>query len=219
MATAWTYTTLKIALKAHVEDQGTNFDAQVDNLIKLGEDRIVKDLPLSIFDGRSNVSIAQGVQTASKPAGALVTRAITYTDQITSKAVRLVPRSYGWLRARVDDTTQRTPKYFADDYSETQYWFAPNPNLTVTAEGSVTARPASIVSATTTFIGTNLGDLLLAACAIAAERFNLGWDESKDWMQEYAMLVASARVDLRELLRRDNSPLAPMPSATGKGEL
>lgn len=217
MPTAWTYTTLKAAIKNHVEDQGTNFDANIDTLIQLGEDRILKDLPLSIFDARGNVNIVAGVQTANKPAGAIATRELSYIDG-ASKTVVLKPRTYGYCRAYANDVTQRTPKYFSEDYSETQYWLAPNPNFSVTAEALITKRPASIVTATSTFVGTNLGDLLLASCAIAAERFNLGWEEKKDWMQEYAGLLGAARVDLRHLLRRDNTPLAPMPTAAGKGE-
>lgn len=218
MPTSWTYATLKQAVKDHVEDHGTAFDGVIDNLIKLGEDRIVKDLPLTIFDARDqDVTITAGTQTATKPTDAIATRELYYVDDNSTRVV-LLPRSYSWIRAAYPDTTQRTPKYFAEDYSETQYFIGPNPNVSKTAKADVTKRPASIVSASTTWIGTNAGDLLLASCMVAAERFNLGWAESKDWKADYDELVTAARIDFRHILRRDYATLAPQPQAAGKGE-
>lgn len=217
MPSAWTYATLEASIRGHIEDQGTDIDTPVDNMIKLGEDRICKDLPLTIWDARDqDVAIAQGSQTANKPSGAIATRELVYT----SAAVRyvLLPRTYSFCKAYCPDLTERAPKFFAEDYSESAYFITPVPNLTVTAKADVTKRPASIVSAGTTFIGTNAGDLLLAACMIHAERFILGWEEADKWEAEYNTLLASARMDFRHLLRRDFANMAPQPRAEGKGE-
>lgn len=215
MASSWTYTTLKQAIKDHCEDQSTDFAAQLDMLIGLGEDMILKDLPLAIFDARANVTIAAGLQTASKPAGAIATLDLYYTN--ASVRTVLKPRTYSYCIEFAPNTTQATPKYFADDYSETQYWLAPNPNVSVTAEALHTKRPASIVTATTTYIGTNVGDLLLDACMIVAERLALA-DEKAKWEADYARDLKAARIDLRHLLRRSYATLSPMPQAVGKGE-
>lgn len=215
MASSWTYTTLKQAIKDHIEDQGTDFDGVVDELIGLGEDRILKDLPLSIFDARANVIITAGLQTASKPSGAIATLELYYTSG--GSRVVLTPRTYSYCIAFSPNTSQATPKYFAEDYSETQYWIAPNPNVSVTGEALHTKRPASIVTATTTFLGTNVGDLLLDACMIAAERFTLA-DEKAVWEADYARDLQAARIDFRQILRRSYATLSPQPQAAGKGE-
>lgn len=218
MATSFTYSTLKQFIKDGVEDQGTTFDGVVDTIIKLGEDRILRDLPLAIFESRDqNVALVAGTQTAAKPSNTVVTHELYYIDA-NSQRVTLLPRTRSFCLAYCPDTTQRTPKYFDDGYSETEYFISPVPNVTVTAKADVTKRPASIVTATTTFLGTNVGDLLLASCMISAEQFNLGWAEAKDWGATYVDKLTSARVDLRHLLRRDYATLAPQPMAAGKGE-
>ena len=201
MATAFTLATLKTAIKNHVEDQGTDFDSNVETIIKLGEDMILKDLPLSIFDVRGNVTITAGTQTATKPTDALSIYELYYVSGSTR--VILLPRSYSFCIDYARTTTQATPKYFAEDYSETAMWLAPNPNVTVTAEALYAKRPASLVTTSPSFFSTNLGDLLLAACLVAAERFNLGWAESKDWLGEYGRLLQSATYEMRNLLRPD----------------
>lgn len=217
MATSWTYTTLKATLKTHCEDQGTTFNTELPNIVQLGEDRIVKDLPLSIFDAHDqDVAITQSNQVAPKPSSTIAIRDLYYVSG--GARTILLPRTYSYCLDYALGTTEAAPKFYAEDYSETDIFLAPTPNLNVTAKANITKRPTSIVTASTTFIGTNLGDLLLAACMIAAERFNLAAEQSKDWAAEYATLLASARVDMRNLLRRDNSPMAPMPMATGKGE-
>lgn len=216
MASAWTYTTLKQAIKDHCEDQTTDFAAQLDMLIGLGEDMILKDLPLAIFDAKANVIITAGTQTASKPAGSIATLELYYTS--AGSRVVLKPRTYSYCIEFSPNTSQAPPKYFAEDYSETQYWLAPNPNISVTAEALHMKRPASIVTATTTFIGTNVGDLLLDACMIAAERLALAKDEKIDWLNDYGKDLKAARVDLRHLLRRSYATLSPQPMAAGKGE-
>ena len=210
------YTTLKAAIKAHCEDSGTNFDTHVDTIIQLGEQRLLKDLPIGIVDTTGNVSITAGSQVATKVSGTIATRELFYTSGGTR--VVLLPRTHSFCLEFCKNTTQAAPKYFAEDYSETEYFLSPNPNVTVTASAKVTKRPASIVTATTTFFGTNVGDLLLAACMIAGERFNLGWEEGKNWETEYNTLLKAARNDFRHLIRRDYATLAPQPAAVGKGE-
>jgi hypothetical protein len=217
MATSFTYAALKSWLKDSVEDQGTAFDSAVDTIIKLGEDRILKDLPLSIFDLKAqNVSIVQGQQTATKPTDAILIHELYYV----SAGVRyhLLPRVKSWIDAVCTDSTERAPRWFDESYSETQIYIGPVPNLTVTALADITKRPASIVSASTTWLGTNLGDLLFASCMIDAERYNLGWAEAKDWNAEYIAKLEIARVELRHILRRGYATLAPQPQAAGKGE-
>lgn len=200
MATSWTLTTLKTAIKNHVEDQGTDFDTNINDLIKLGEDMLLKDLPLTIFDGRDNVSIAAAGQTPNKPTGCILTHEISYIS--SSVTYHLYPRRYSFLRAYCPNTTQAAPKFFADDYAEDKYWIAPVPNLTVTAEALMTKRPASITAGSTSWLGSNVGDLFLKACLIKAELFGMADERVPVWRREYGALLATAQRDFAHLLRR-----------------
>lgn len=204
MATSWTLTTLKTALKNHVEDQGTEFSDNLNTIIQLAEDRTLKALPLTIFDGRGNVSIAAAGQTPNKPTGCILTHEISYIS--SSVTYHLYPRRYSFLRAYCPNTTQAAPKYFADDYAEDKYWIAPVPNLTVTAEALMTLRPASITAGSTSWLGSNVGDLLFAACMMGAEQFTVAWDEAKAWEVIFARRLADAQRDFARLLRRPYMP-------------
>lgn len=217
MATSFTLATLKSAIQGFAEDSGADFAGQLDMLIQLAEDRVLKDLPLSVFDALGSVSIAAGTQTASKPSGAIAIQGLSYINAGTRTI--LEPRTYSFCLDYSPTTTQATPKYFAEDYSSSQIWIAPNPNVTVTAEAVMTKRPNSLVTDTTgTFISTNIGDLLLAACLISAEQFNIATEQAAMWQAQYAALLASAQNDFKHLLRRGYSPLAPQPVASNKGE-
>lgn len=217
MATSFTLATLKTQIQNHCEDQGSEFAEQLDTIIQLGEDRILKDLPLSIFDARESVTITAGTQTATKPTNTISVRELYYVNGGT-RAI-LLPRTYSFCLDYAPGTTQATPKYFAEDYSDTQIYLAPNPNVSVTAEALIVKRPTSLVTDTSgTFISKNLGDLLMASCMIAAERYTLAIEQIPMWQEDYRALLASAADDLRHLLRRDFSPIAPMPTASGRKE-
>jgi len=199
MASSFTLATLKAALQDHVVDEGTPLSDNLSMLIQLGEDRVLKDLPLTIFDDRGNVTVTAGTQTATKPTGAIVTRELYYV----SAAVRyfLRKRTQEFCNAYAPNTTQAAPKYFADDYSTTTYLISPNPNLSVTAEALFTKRPASLVADTTgTWLSNNVGDVLLHACLISVEKYNLADERVPLWKTEYAALLASARATLKDLL-------------------
>ena len=170
MATSFTLATLKTQIQNHAEDQGSEFADELDTLIQLGEDAIIRDLPLSIFDAQNAVSIVAGIPTASKPTDTITIRELFYSSGGTITV--LLPRSYSFCLDYAPSTAQGAPKYFAEEYSETELDLAPNPNLTVTASAVYTKRPTSLVaSASGTFLSKNLGDLLLASCMIAAERY------------------------------------------------
>jgi hypothetical protein len=129
----------------------------------------------------------------------LVTRELYYVSASVRNFLR--KRTQEFCNAYAPNTTQAAPKYFADDYSETAYLISPNPNLTVTAEALFTKRPASLVTAPTgTWLSNNVGDVLLHACLISVEKYNLADERIALWVAEYGKLLAAARVTLRDLL-------------------
>lgn len=202
MASSFTLATLKTAIQNHVSDTGTPLSDNLDTLIKLGEDRVLRDLPLAVFDARGDVTITAGTQTATKPTGAIVTRELYYVSASTRFFLR--KRTQEFCNAYAPTTTQAPPKYFADDYSETTYLIAPSPNLTVTAEALFTKRPNSLVVDTSgTWLSQKVGDVLLHACLISVDKFGVADERIPMWNGEYAKLLASARLDLKHLLRGD----------------
>jgi len=199
MSSSFTLATLKASIQAHVEDVGTKLAASLSELIQLGEDRVLRDLPLMIFDGRDVVNITQGAQTATKPTGAIVTMELYYVS--AGVTYFLKKRTESFCKAYAPNTTEAAPKYFADDYAETTYFIAPNPNLTVVGEALFTKRPTSIVTDTGgTWLSKNIGDVLLHACLISTAKFNIADERLEMWRSEYKNLLASAKMTLKDLL-------------------
>lgn len=213
MATSFTYATLKTAIKNFVEDQGTDFDANVDAIIGLGEDRCVKDLDLEQWYVEDTTkTIAQGDRTLTLPTGSLRVGDIFITTSGTTKAP-LIERTYSYLRDYAPgDTPQARPKFWAP-FSETAIAIAPASDASYAVTMKHLKRPAGLASGnTTTWLGTNLGDLLLYACLINAELYGVNDERIPAWTTEYQRALAAALVQFRNLVRRDYAPVAAQPT-------
>ena len=218
MATALTYALLTTALKNHVEDQGTAFSANADTIIKLGEDRVLKDFDLEIFDTTEAISITVDVATITKPANIIAPRTLWYTNG-DSKRVVLRQRTYEFLQDYWPTPgSTGEPKYFCE-LTETTWGVAPTPNASRNGTARFIKRPTSVVTQTAgTWLSLNFGDLLLRACLMCAEAYLKADERIGVWKAEYADLLASAQREVRAGKRQDGSPLAPMPTAEGKPE-
>lgn len=218
MATAFTYALLKTAIKNHIEDQGTAFDGNVDTIIQLGEDQVVKDFDLEIFDTTSAITLAQDVATITKPSNTIAPRTLWYTNG-AGKRVILTQKTYEYLQDYWPIPTDTgEPKYFCE-LTETTWGVVPTPNATRSGTARIIKRPTSIVTQTSgTWISLNFGDLLLHACLMNAEAYLKADERIGTWRDLYGIGLAVAQREVRSGRRQDGSPLAPMPTADGKPE-
>ncbi len=218
MSVSFTLATLKTAIQERAEDEGTDFSSSLDIIIQLGETRMLRELPLSIWQVRSSISITAGTQTITKAADSVAYHALIYTDG-SGVVQSLKPRTWAYCQDYAPNTTQATPKYYSEDYSETEIYLSPNPNVTVTATALYTKRPNSLVTDTGgTWISQKLGDLLLAACMSASEEYNVSADLVKMWEEKYMTLYTAAIRDMSHLLPRNYTGMAAQPTPTGKLE-
>lgn len=202
MATAFTYTTLAEALAGHLEED--DFDGNVDTLIRLGEDDLLKALDLEIFKATDPVSFVNGVATVTKPTGYLKADNFYYTS--AGARAFLEERTVDYL---IDywpaaATVTNTPKFYAE-LNETQLLVAGTPGAGIAgANGTMRhlKRPASIVDTPTTWLGTNVGDLLMHACMVAAEKFGMNDERIQMWRGEYAKLLQGALIQFANLRSR-----------------
>jgi len=218
MSASFTLATLKTAIQDRAEDEGTALAASLNIIIQLAESRLLRELPLSIWQVRGSVQITAGTQTAPKPTGAIAFHALIYTNG--SGVVQfLQPRTWAYCQDYAPNTTQDTPKYYAEDYSETEIYISPNPNVTVTATGLYTKRPLSLVdSSGGTWLSQKLGDLLLAACMSATEEYDVAPELVTMWEEKYETLYIAAVRDMAHLLPRNYTGMAAQPTAVGKLE-
>lgn len=208
----FTYAQLKSAVESWMEDTGADFDADFPTMLGLAEDRLLKDLDLTLFDVEQAVTL--NAQTVAKlPTGAVIATREIYVPSLSRF---LLPKTSSYIKLRHGATTG-SPKHYADLDAST-WLIGPIPDIPYSATAMVTKRPVGLAADTAgTFLSTRAGDALFDAvlleAAIYQEKDNLSVFE-----QPYQLRLASARFELRSLRRRDYSPLAPQPVASGKQE-
>jgi len=212
--TAWTYATLKAALKAAVENQSTDLDTSIDTLIGLGEDRVVKDLDIELFDTETDITIAT-TGLVTKPAGCIAIRDARY--MASAKRFALVQKS----REYVDDywpdrTVAGTPKFWCE-YSTTQILVVPPPSGSTSGKATIIVRPTGLSSGNTaSWLGTNAPDLLYYACLTTVSKFEIDAEQVGLWEGDYAKTLDRTKVDLRRLIRKDYATVTKTSEAEGE---
>jgi hypothetical protein len=202
MATSFTLALFETALKDAVEDQGTEFDGKVDELIRRGEDRVLMDLDLEIFDEDGTLTFSNGSRLATLPTDMIKARSVYFTS--SGSVVFMEERSREYILDYWPGSGTGTPKYFAH-YSATQLFVGPTPGANP-ASGTVRGikRPASLVdTANGTWLSKNVGLLLLHATIIEALKHNVSDDRVQMFEAEYRGFLMSAQKELRHLRRKE----------------
>lgn len=208
--TPYTLATLKAAMQAYHEDQGTYLAASLNDLIGKGEDQLARDLNLEIFKAVAAITFTQGIQTVTKPTGYLAYDTFSYT--VAGVTTFMEERTYGYM---VDywptAASQGLPKYFCD-LNQTndglgQIMVVGTPNAAVAgATGSMryTKRPTSLVTDTSgTWMSTNTPDLLFHACMAEQEKFAMADERIATWQAAYGQKLAAALAgELKNLVAR-----------------
>ena len=205
MSTAFTYATLVTALEAFVEeDSGDEFDDNIGTIIGLGEDMLVKDLDLEMwYVIDTSKTLTQGGRVLTLPTGSLRVGDIFYTSG--SSKLPLEERTYSYCVDYAPTDTEATPKYWAP-YSATQIHIAPAPDSAYAVTMKHLTRPAGLsASNTTTWLGTNLGDVLLNACLVAGAEFLKQNETLNQYGKLYERGLKAAKVQFADLMRRDFS--------------
>lgn len=209
MSSSYTLAQLKTSIKDFVEDQGTDFDGSINDLIKLAEDKVLIDLDIDIFDETDSVTLTDAVQTATIPTGFLKIRSMFNTSGTTRTF--LEQRTFEYLVDYWPSTTVKgTPLYWAP-YTTTTIYIAPTPSATTTATARGIKRPTSIITDTAgSWLSLNCGSLLLKACLVVSEQFNIADERIGGWKAEYAEDLEARRIEFRHLLHKDYD-LPPLP--------
>lgn len=203
---AWTHATLTRALQDWPEDDNTEFTDNIDTIIRLGEDRVLRDLPLTLFDRTRSGTFVAGQMLQDKPDSMLALIDLFVTIQ--SNRIRLKARTTSfvlsfWPTPSVTDE----PEYVADA-DDDNWYVAPTPDAPYSWDALIIERPDPMsASNTETWLGTNLSDLLFHACLLQAELFIK--EDSTDqgrlaWVNKHYKedLLPGAMVQFQNHLRR-----------------
>lgn len=209
--TAFTYDTLIAQLQSHLEEAAAEYIASLPVIVKLGESRLYTDLNFEVFD-----RVVTGALTASQFIQAIKsstwqgTRSFHIRDVGGSGTRRFLQRrTYEWcLDFEPDETQTAEPIYYAE-LTETQFFVTPAPNLAYAFEVREIQTPSSLAPGNqNTWLGDNVGDLLLLSCLIASEEYIKADQPDIDtWKTTYAEMMPTRRLELRRNIRGDYSPI------------
>ena len=209
--TAFTYNELIAAIQTWAEDSSAELVAELPTIVSKGESRVYTDLNLEIFSRvRSSIALTINVNVqAIKPATWQGTRSFHITPVGGGARTYLQRRTYEYcLDFEPTESVVAQPQFYAE-LSETEFFVVPAPDVAYPVElREITQPDALTVGNQNTWLGDQQGDILLDACMIEAETYvqSEGFDIDK-WKQSYAEKMPQRRMELRELLRADYTPI------------
>jgi hypothetical protein len=158
---AWTYTTLKSALQDYLESTETTFVANIPIIVQQAEDRILKQVQLPDF--RKNQT---GLTTASDQYLGIPTDFLApYSLAVNNSGYEyLLFKDVNFIREAYPlNTTEGVPKYYSI-FEDTFFLLAPTPDAQYEVEIHYFFKPETIVTASTSWLGTHAEAALFSAC-------------------------------------------------------
>tara|TARA_R110002074_G_scaffold173201_2_gene335917 strand:- start:130 stop:777 length:648 start_codon:yes stop_codon:yes gene_type:complete len=179
------YTELTAAIKDYAENDGTTFTNAIPTFIKQAEQRIYRSVNLPV--NRKNVTgtLTDGNAYLAMPSDFLVPLSLAIRPPpaaTPSNQIFLINKDVNFIRSTYPNaSTEGTPKYYGTFDVDT-FIVGPTPDEDYVAELHYYYQPASIVSSTTSWLGTNADTVLLYGALVEAYTYMKG---DADMMQLY----------------------------------
>ena len=159
---AFTYSTLKTAIKDYTQNEETTFVSQLNTFIVNSEERILKEVQLSVFRKNSE---------GSTSAGSLSVKNGSNVEFLLYKQVTFL-QDYN-----PDSTVTSVPAFYAD-WNDTTFLLSPPPTAAYDMQLHYFYRPKSITTEASgeTWLGTNAPLALLYGSLVEAYTFMKGED-------------------------------------------
>jgi hypothetical protein len=198
-----TYAGIVALLGTYVEDASAEYTSAVGGCLNRAEERVFKDLDLSIFNTITTASTVNGQNyiTLSN------TQAPVHSVYSTSLGDHLQRRSREYLQAY---GSSGTPLYYHGDISK--LYLGPVPDNSYSLDVTYVTRPLPLsVSNTTNWFSENVADLLLFAALVESEHFLIAPERVGEFEQKYGSLLGPARGFWRDDMQTGYEPINPTP--------
>lgn len=187
---SWTYTTLTTALQEWTENTETTFVSNIPVFVRMAEDRIYHSVVFSALRKHGTGNLVTGTATLTLPSDFIAPFSFKVTVSSVVGFLRI--KSYDFLNEYMPTAANGTPKFYAlkDD---TTLEMVPPPASTYAYDLEYFYKPTSIVTNSTSWLGTNQPSLLLYACLVEAYTFMKGEEDllgtyTSRYMEEIAKL-------------------------------
>jgi len=193
---SFTYDQLKTAIQDYTQNQETSFVSNLPLFIRVAEERILKNVQLTLFRKNATGNMTASNQYLAAPSDFLAPFSLSYTDGDGNKNF-LEYKDVNFIQEfNPDATTTGAPRYYAY-FDISSFLIGPTPNASYSVELHYFYRPASLTSGSgsgTTWLSENAEVALLYGCLIEAYTYMKG---EQDLMQEYEKRFAEAVISLK----------------------
>ena len=195
---SFTYLQLKTAIQDYTENNETTFVTNLPVFIRLAEERILKNVQLSLFRKNATATITQGSQYFACPSDFLAPFSLSFrsTDE---KKVFVDFKDPSFLQTYTPNSaTEGVPKYYSI-FDIENFLIAPTPNASYTGELHYYYRPQSLTEGSdsgTTWLSINAEIALLYGSLIEAYTFMKG---EQDVMAMYNQKFQEALLGIKML--------------------
>ncbi|NCW67447.1 MAG: hypothetical protein EBV86_02595 [Marivivens sp.] len=166
------YAELTQAIQDYCENNETSFVTNIPNFVKVAENRIYRTINFPVNYKAQSLTTSIGDKFLALPADFLVPSNIQIS--VSGAWQNLLVREPSFIRqAYPDDTATGQPKYFAL-YDNDQMILGPTPDATYSVNLYYYYLPASIVTASTTWLGDFAEEVLLYGSLIEAYTYMKG---------------------------------------------
>jgi len=181
------YSELTDAIKDYSNNTETNFVAAIPTFIKQAEQRIYRSVNLPVNRKNMAGTMTDGNAYLAMPSDFLFPLSLTITS--SSNQIFLLNKDANFIRSTYPNAaTKGTPKYYGTFASDT-FIVGPTPDADYVTELHYYYMPDSIVSSTTSWLGTNADTVLLYGSLIEAYTYMKG---DADMMQLYQQRYGDA---------------------------
>ena len=201
---SFTYAQLKQAVKDYTEYEETEFVANIPLFIRMSEERILKNVQLSLFRRNATATVTQAYQYLRIPVDFLapfsLSLRIATGDPVVYGDMSFVEfKDPSFVQSYTPNpSTTGVPKYYSQ-FDVTNFLLAPIPDVGYTAELHYFYRPVSITSGgetDTTWLSTNAEMALLYGALIEAYIYMKG---EQDVMAMYNSRFQEAMIGVKML--------------------
>jgi hypothetical protein len=155
------YTQLTQLIQDYCESTEQSFVANIPTFVQVAEQRIYNTVQLPALRKNVTGSMSNGNQYMSLPSDWLSTFSMAVLDTVTNEYEYLLNKDVNFIRASYPfPATSGKPKYYAI-FDATTMLLGPTPNANYVSELHYYYYPVSIVTAGTSWLGTNFDSVLL----------------------------------------------------------
>lgn len=193
---SFTYDQLKTAIQDYTQNTETSFVNNLPVFIRVAEERILKNVQLTLFRKNATANMTASNQYLAAPSDFLAPFSLSYTDGNGNKDF-LEYKDVNFVQEfNPDASTTGAPRYYAY-FDVSSFLIGPTPDSSYAVELHYFYRPASLTSgsgSSTTWLSTNAEVALLYGCLIEAYTYMKG---DQDLMGEYEKRFAEAVISLK----------------------